>query len=273
MCVQDASKYCASLTSHQVAQWGRYNQSSLVGPFRRRGILAAPMSAWWMPKRQRIRWTVWLNSHRSGVKSIQPSPPPRRFMRYLWNAQCSRCEIWQARKAHFRNAWWGKVNISQSVILHNWFCVDLESLYQTVFGHLRTQSVCLGTCYMCNAPTQYYNDQNVCMAHMMYVLCLAAMCRHWGETCDKCNGILIYVDPRWENLPFSSCPLVALWVVNPAYCTTMNACFLLFNPWVSLHLYLSFFLPLLVPPLGFPPWAVGPRQGLPQGAGWVELWG
>ena len=36
--------------------------------------------------------------------------------------------------------------------------------------------------------------------------CLVVMCRHWGETCDRCNGI-----PRWKTLPVSSCPLVALY--------------------------------------------------------------
>ena len=33
------------------------------------------------------------------------------------------------------------------------------------------------------------NDQSVCVAQAMCALCLAAMCRHWGETCGKCNGI------------------------------------------------------------------------------------
>ena len=39
-----------------------------------------------------------------------------------------------------------------------------------------------------------------------------------GETCGKCNGMLSDVDPKWENWPISPCPLVALWVVNSAYC-------------------------------------------------------
>ena len=35
------------------------------------------------------------------------------------------------------------------------------------------------------------NDQTVHMAWAMCALCLAAMCRHCGETCGKCNGIYI----------------------------------------------------------------------------------
>ena len=52
------------------------------------------------------------------------------------------------------------------------------------------------------------NDQNVLVAQGMCVLCLAAMCRHRGETCGNYMqwDIVIDVDPKWENRPSSTCP-------------------------------------------------------------------
>ena len=100
--------------------------------------------------------------------------------------------------AHFRIAWWEKVNVSRSSILHNYIILCRPGY------HCVSDCICaLKACALVRAIMR--NDQNVRVARAMCALCLAAMCRHWGETCGKCNGILTDVDPMWENWPFSPC--------------------------------------------------------------------
>ena len=65
----------------------------------------------------------------------------------------------------------GKVGISRSSILHNCF------FFRPGYHFVCAFKLCtLVRTIMRNAPTQC-------------ALCLAAMCRHWGETCRKLNGI------------------------------------------------------------------------------------
>ena len=59
------------------------------------------------------------------------------------------------------------------------------NVYQTVYVHSKRAPWYALLCAM----HPHSNDQNVSVARAMCALCLTAMCRHWRETCGKCNGI------------------------------------------------------------------------------------
>ena len=71
---------------------------------------------------------------------------------------------------------------------------------QCIHTVINTMYALLGRCVRF-AWWQYANTEGQCMVHAICKFC------KWD----------IDVDPGWENLLFSCWPLVALWVVNPAY--------------------------------------------------------
>ena len=132
-------------------------------------------------------------------------------------------------EAHFRIALWKKsTSPDPGYCITVWFYVDLDiTTYQTAYAHSKHAYVLLCTMHT------YTIDQNVCVARAMCALCLGPICRHWCEMLRKFSGIYWSTSTlSGENRPFSPCPVVALWNVNPAYCWVfliLNPCMLLTN--------------------------------------------
>ena len=73
--------------------------------------------------------------------------------------------------------------LSTQNIKFYWFVMNIKKFLLPIWWYNRG-SFPLGNKYFLGLRSEW-----VSKAWAMCSLCLEAMCRHWGETCGKCNGI------------------------------------------------------------------------------------